>query len=55
MHVEGGCHCGYIAYEAEVDPETVSICHCTDCQRMTGMDWVVNLESLPQNPTQIVR
>ena len=36
MHIEGGCHCGYITYEAEVDPETVRICHCTDCQTLTG-------------------
>jgi hypothetical protein len=36
MHIEGGCHCGYITYEAEVDPETVGICHCTDCQTLSG-------------------
>lgn len=36
VKVHGACHCGYIRYEAEVDPETVSICHCTDCQIMTG-------------------
>ncbi len=36
MHVEGKCHCGAIAYEAEIDPETVRICHCTDCQTLTG-------------------
>ncbi|CCV10081.1 hypothetical protein MESS4_120202 [Mesorhizobium sp. STM 4661] len=26
MKVDGGCHCGAITYEAEVDPEKVSIC-----------------------------
>jgi hypothetical protein len=36
MKIEGGCHCGYITYEAEVDPERTSICHCTDCQHLTG-------------------
>ena len=36
MHIDGGCHCGYITYEAEVDPNTVRICHCTDCQTLTG-------------------
>jgi hypothetical protein len=36
MHVDGGCHCGSIKYEAEVDPQTVTICHCTDCQVLTG-------------------
>ncbi|ARQ56474.1 GFA family protein [Rhizobium sophoriradicis] len=36
MHISGGCHCGAIRYQAEIDPERVSICHCTDCQRLTG-------------------
>jgi hypothetical protein len=36
MKVEGGCHCGKIAYEAEVDPAAMGICHCTDCQTLTG-------------------
>jgi hypothetical protein len=36
MKVEGACHCGNIRYEAELDPNTVGICHCTDCQALTG-------------------
>ena len=36
MRVEGGCHCGKITYEAEIDPEKVALCHCTDCQSLTG-------------------
>lgn len=36
MHVEGRCHCGRITYEAEVDPATVTVCHCADCQMLTG-------------------
>ena len=36
MRVEGRCHCGAIAYEAEVEPGTVRVCHCLDCQRLTG-------------------
>ena len=36
MKIDGGCHCGYITYEAEIDPEEVAICHCTDCQTLTG-------------------
>lgn len=32
MQVDGRCMCGHIQYEAEVDPEKVTICHCTDCQ-----------------------
>jgi hypothetical protein len=36
MRIDGGCHCGFITYVAEVDPERTSICHCTDCQQLTG-------------------
>ena len=36
MRIDGGCHCGYLAYEAEIDPGQVSICHCTDCQNLSG-------------------
>jgi hypothetical protein len=36
MKVNGSCHCGRIQYEAEVDPERVSLCHCTDCQTLSG-------------------
>lgn len=36
MKIDGGCHCGHITYEAEVDPEKVAICHCTDCQTLSG-------------------
>jgi hypothetical protein len=36
MRVEGGCHCGNIAYEAEVDPAKVGVCHCTDCQILSS-------------------
>jgi hypothetical protein len=43
MRVHGRCHCGSIQYEADVDPATVSICHCTDCQRLTGSAWRVSV------------
>ena len=36
MKIDGGCHCGAIAYEAEIDPEMVGICHCADCQTLSG-------------------
>jgi hypothetical protein len=36
MHITGGCHCGAIKYEADIDPATVALCHCTDCQTMSG-------------------
>jgi hypothetical protein len=36
MQVDGGCHCGAITFTAEIDPADVSICHCKDCQALTG-------------------
>ncbi len=36
MKVDGSCYCGSIRYEAEVDPAKVIICHCTDCQKLSG-------------------
>ncbi len=36
MKIDGGCHCGYITYEAEIDPDKVGICHCTDCQTLSA-------------------
>ena len=36
MRVEGQCHCGAIVYEATVNPEKASICHCSDCQTLSG-------------------
>ena len=36
MKVEGSCHCGAIAYEAIVDPQKAGVCHCTDCQTLSG-------------------
>ncbi|GLS21970.1 aldehyde-activating protein [Labrys miyagiensis] len=36
MQVEGSCHCGKIRFEADIDAETVGICHCTDCQTLSA-------------------
>jgi hypothetical protein len=36
MRIDGGCHCGFIKYEGEADPDKAAICHCTDCQTLSG-------------------
>ena len=36
MHIDGSCHCGAISFTAEVEPSRVSVCHCTDCQVLSG-------------------
>jgi len=43
MKVQGSCHCGAITVEADIDPEKVSICHCTDCQTGTGSAFRVSV------------
>jgi hypothetical protein len=43
MKVDGRCDCGTITYEADVDPATVVICHCTDCQTISGAPYRVNV------------
>jgi hypothetical protein len=65
MHIDGQCHCGRVAYQAEIDPERVSICHCTDCQTLTGSPyrvtviwrrsaapWINDLKKLPGKATE---
>ena len=36
MKIDGGCHCGQIKFRAEVNSDRVLICHCTDCQILSG-------------------
>ena len=43
MRVDGACHCGAIAFTAEADPARVSVCHCVDCQVLTGSAWRVSV------------
>jgi hypothetical protein len=43
MKLDGSCHCGYIRFEAEADPDKTTICHCTDCQTSTGTAFRTNI------------
>jgi hypothetical protein len=43
MKIDGSCHCGHVRYEATVDPKRVGICHCTDCQALTGTAFRVSV------------
>ena len=45
MKIDGRCHCGAITYEAEIDPAKVLVCHCTDCQSLSGSAFRVNVPS----------
>jgi hypothetical protein len=62
MLVHGSCHCGRVQYEAFVDPERTAICHCTDCQNLTGSAYRVSVPAIEDsfrlvsgNPTVYVK
>ncbi len=42
MKVDGRCHCGQVRYEAEIDADKVNVCHCSDCQTLTGTAYRVS-------------
>ena len=48
MNVNGACHCGKIAYEAEIDPGKVQVCHCRDCQILTGTAFRAAIPAAPE-------
>lgn len=43
MKVSGACHCQKIKYTAEIDPTKVRICHCNDCQIISGTAFRLSL------------
>jgi len=45
MKVNGSCHCGQITFEADIDPNGVRICHCTDCQNLSGSAYRLNVQT----------
>ena len=49
MKIEGTCHCGKIAYEAEIDPKNVWLCHCTDCQTLSGTAYRAVVQALGES------
>lgn len=49
MKIDGGCHCGAIRYEASISPKLVTICHCSDCQTISGAPYRVNVRVLREN------
>lgn len=36
MQVHGSCHCGQVTFTSEAKPEHTVVCHCRDCQVMSG-------------------
>lgn len=46
MKVDGACYCGYLTFDAEIDPRNLEICNCTDCQRLSGTAFRVVVPTL---------
>ncbi|MEY4507577.1 MAG: hypothetical protein RL297_2155 [Pseudomonadota bacterium] len=36
MQVNARCHCGQLSLFAQIDPQKVFVCFCTDCQQLSG-------------------
>ena len=52
MQIDGQCHCGSIAYEADIDASRVFICHCEDCQNFSGSAFRVRI-IVPSNKFKV--
>lgn len=62
MDISGRCHCGSVTFRAVIDPQRVTICHCTDCQQLTGSAFRVttlgrvdDFELLSGEPTAYIK
>lgn len=40
---DGGCLCGSVRYRISGAPIWINACHCTDCQRLTGSAFGINI------------
>lgn len=49
MRMDGACHCGRITFACDADPNEVGICHCTDCQTLTGTAFRVTVPVAANN------
>lgn len=49
MKIDGGCHCGAVRYQASISPKLVTICHCADCQTISGAPYRANVRVLRAN------
>jgi hypothetical protein len=36
MDIDGHCHCGNISFKGNIDSTGLTICHCADCQSLSG-------------------
>jgi len=51
MNITGSCHCGEVQYQATVNPDKTMICHCSDCQQLSGTAFRTVVMSIPDGLT----
>lgn len=49
--LKGSCACGTIHFSTEARPEGASICHCSQCRKMSGHAWASS--HVPRDSLQI--
>ena len=53
----GGCQCGFVKYELSGSPGSLSVCHCTECQKQSasafGMSLNVDMDSFQLRSGQL--
>ncbi len=37
--IKGSCCCGDVTFEVAGSPKGMSVCHCTQCRKMSGYAW----------------
>lgn len=47
MKVDGRCFCGFVTFAAEIDPEQVIVCHCTNCQTLSSSAFRMTVPAQP--------
>ena len=48
----GGCLCGQVRYQADVEPAFTSVCHCKNCQKQVGAAFSV-LVAIPKSSLSV--
>jgi hypothetical protein len=43
LPLTGTCHCGGLTYEIAARPVCCAVCHCTNCQRISGSAFACNI------------
>jgi hypothetical protein len=61
MKIDGACHCGAVRCEADINPDYVVLCHCTDCQTFSSAPYRASVPVKAENftltgtPTEYVK